>query len=138
MKVLIDTNIVLDVLFRREPHYEQSFTFLQLCGQSVSGCVLASQTTDIFYFLRRDGLSVRAAKASMQELADNLKVLDIKSADVQSALACDMPDYEDALLAYCGKRHRMAYIVTRNERDFGQSPVPALSPAAFLEQFFAA
>jgi hypothetical protein len=47
-----------------------------------------------------------------------------------------MADYEDALLAYQAKRQKIAYVVTRNEKDFGASPVPALSPQKFLEQFF--
>jgi len=53
---------------------------------------------------------------------------------VQAALASDMPDYEDALLACCANRQRAACIVTRNEKHFALSPVRAISPKAFLEQ----
>jgi len=134
MKVLIDTNVILDVLTRREPHFEQSAAFLRLCGTRLTGCIAASQTTDIFYVLRREGMEARAAKALVKKLTDNVKVVDTNAADVQAALASDMPDYEDALLAYCAKRQRAACIVTRNEKDFKASPVSALSPQAFLEQ----
>ena len=54
-------------------------------------------------------------------------------ADVQNALASDMPDFEDGLLACCAKRQNAKYIITRNEKDFEHSPVPALSPQIFLE-----
>jgi len=137
MKVLVDTNVILDVLTRREPHFEHSAAFLRLCGSRLTGCVAASQTTDIFYVLRREGLEAQAAKALIKKLTDNTKVVDINAADVQAALASDMPDYEDALLACCAKRQRASYIITRNEKDFKQSPVPALSPQAFLEQLYA-
>jgi predicted nucleic acid-binding protein len=134
MKVLIDTNVILDVLTRREPHFEQSAALLRLCGSRMTGCVVASQTTDIFYLLRRGGMDAQAAKALVKKLTDNMKVVDSNAADVQAALASDMPDYEDALLACCAKRQRATCIVTRNEKDFKQSPVRAISPQAFLEQ----
>jgi len=134
MKVLIDTNVILDVLTRREPHFEQSAAFLRLCGTRLTGCIAASQTTDIFYVLRREGIDAQAAKALVKKLTDNVKVVDTNAADVQAALASDMPDYEDALLACCAKRQRAACIVTRNEKDFKQSPVRVIAPQAFLEQ----
>jgi len=136
MKVLIDTNVILDVLTRREPHFEQSAAFLRLCGSRLTGCIAASQTTDIFYLLRREGMDTQAAKALVKKLTDNVKVGEINAADVQAALASDMPDYEDALLACCAKRQRASYIITRNEKDFKPSPVPALSPQTFLEKVY--
>jgi predicted nucleic acid-binding protein len=100
MRALIDTNVILDVLTAREPHYEYSAAFLKL----------------------------------FSKLADNVKIVDVTAADVKNALTSDMPDYEDALLAFCGKRQKADYIITRNEKDFRQSPVPVLSPQAFLER----
>ena len=133
MKALIDTNVIIDVLTRREPHYGHSAALLRLCGGRLTGCIAASQTTDIFYLLRREGMNAQTAKALLQKLTDNIKVVDISAADVRAALAGDMQDYEDALLACCAKRQRAAYIITRNEKDFKNSPVPALSPQTFLE-----
>jgi len=136
MKVLIDTNVILDVLTKRAPHLEHSAAFLRLCGTRLTGCLAASQATDIFYLLRREGLDAQAAKSLVKKLTDNVKVVDINAVDVQSALASNMLDYEDALLACCAKRQRAGYIITRNEKDFNLSPVQALSPQAFLEQFY--
>ena len=136
MKVLIDTNIILDVLTKRDPHYKFSSSFLKLCGTRVTGCIAASQITDIFYILRRDGKNAVSAKNIVKKLTDNIKQVDVTAADVQNALASNMPDYEDALLAYCAKRQKADYVITRNEIDFKLSPVPALSPQQFLKQFF--
>ncbi|MCL2545340.1 MAG: PIN domain-containing protein [Clostridia bacterium] len=135
MKVLIDTNVILDVLTRREPHFAFSAALLKLCGMQVAGCIAASQTTDIFYLLRRSGKDAQSSKAVIKRLAGNLKVLDITATDVQNALSTEMPDYEDALLACRARRHKAEYIITRNERDFQLSQVPALSPKIFLERF---
>ena len=134
MKVLIDTNVILDVLTTREPHFESSAAFLKLCGTKVTGCIAASQTTDIFYILRREGKDSVSARNIVKKLTDNIKVLDITAADVQNALASDMLDYEDALLTCCAKRQKADYIITRNEKHFRQSPVQALPPIKFIEQ----
>ena len=136
MKALVDTNVILDVLNRREPHFETSAAFLKLCGIQITGLIAVSQTTDIFYLLRREGKSAEESKAVIQKLTDNIKVIGVTAADMKNALASDMTDYEDALLAFVCKRQKADYIVTRNEKDFNKSPVPALSPQAFMEQFF--
>ena len=91
MKVLIDTNVILDVLTRREPHFEHSAAFLRQCGARLTGCIAASQTTDIFYVLRREGVEAQAARDLLKKLTDNVKVVDTNAADVQAALAGDMP-----------------------------------------------
>ena len=136
MRVLIDTNVILDILTKREPHYEHSAALLRLCGARINGFMTANQTTDIFYMLCREGLKEADAKAVLHKLTDNLKVIDVTVADVMNALVSEISDYEDTLLAFCSKRKKIDYIITRNERDFRQSPVPALSPQAFLESLY--
>lgn len=136
MKILIDTNVILDVLTGREPYCESSAAVLKLCGTQITGLISATQTTDLFYLLRREGKGAAWAKTVIQQLIDHLKVIDATESDVKNALASNMTDYEDALLAFGGKRHRADYLVTRNGKDFMNSPVSALSPQAFLELFF--
>ncbi|MDR1669331.1 MAG: PIN domain-containing protein [Oscillospiraceae bacterium] len=138
MRVLIDTNVILDVLTKREPHFALSASFLRMCGLKVTGYITASQTTDIFYMLRKHEKDACTIKWVLKRLTDNITVLDANNDDVQNALASEMTDYEDALLAFCAKRQKIGYIITRNEADFKMSPVPALSPRQFLERFFPA
>jgi predicted nucleic acid-binding protein len=135
MKVLIDTNVILDVFMKREPHVEFSVSFLNLCGKKIPGCITASQTTDIFYMLCRLGKDTKSAGAIIKKLTSNLKLLDVTAADVQNALVSEMADYEDSLLVCCAKRQKMEYIITRNEKDFNQTTIHVLSPQKFLEQF---
>ena len=134
MKVLIDTNVIIDVLIKRNPHFESSAAFLKLCGNQITGLLAASQTTDIFYLLRRKGKGAAEAKAVLQKLKSNIEIADVTSADVENALESDMPDYEDALLAFIGQRNKAEWIVSRNEKDYAKSPIPALSPQAFIEK----
>ena len=137
MKALIDTNVILDALLARDPWAATAQELLRAAAMDkFKSGIIASQTTDIFYVLCRQGAGEAAAKNILKKLTDSVKVSDVTPADVQSALASDMLDYEDGLLAYAGKRHKAEYIITRNEKDFGQSPVPAISPEVFLEKLY--
>jgi predicted nucleic acid-binding protein len=135
MQVLIDTNILIDVFAKREPHFEASASVLRRCGAKLTGCLLASQTTDVFYILRRETKDAALATEIVKTLSDNLTVLDVNAADVKAALESEMLDYEDALLACRAKRAKADYIITRNVKDFQLSPVQAIRPTEFLGKF---
>ena len=53
--------------------------------------------------------------------------------DIVNAVESDMSDYEDAVIAATAKRNRIDFIITRNTKDFKESPVPALTPSQFIE-----
>lgn len=133
MKILIDTNIILDVLLSRAEHLNTSMTILQLADSAFTGFITVYQTRDIFYILRRNGQSASEAKESVRLISTKLSLLNADSVDVINSLNSDMTDYEDALLAYCAMRQGIDYIVTRNTKDFEQSPIKALSPGEFIK-----
>jgi len=137
MKALIDTNVIMDVIMVREPHYRASSDILELCGKRIKGIMTVNQTSDICYLLRREKQSIATVKTVLRKLFANLKLIDATVGDAKNALSSGMSDYEDALLAYAAKRQKADYIVTRNEKDFAGSPVEAVSPAAFLEKLYA-
>ncbi|GEM_PF-1927829 len=60
-----------------------------------------------------------------------LKSSRLKKADWLRARALTMPDFEDAAVAVTADNAGAAFIITRNEADFAQSPVPAINPAVF-------
>ena len=137
MKALIDTNVIINALMSREPWATTSQKLLRLIAmEKLNGYIAVSQTTDIFYLLCRQGVDKAAAKNIIKKLINSVKVVDITPTDVQNALASDINDYEDALLAYCGKRHKAGCIITRNKKDFEKSPILVLAPDEFIEKYF--
>ncbi|MCL2655286.1 MAG: PIN domain-containing protein [Coriobacteriia bacterium] len=130
---MIDTNVIMDVLAKREPHFQASYDFLRLCDRQISGCLTVSQTTDLFYLLTHEGKSSANAKALIREVTHHIKMLEVSPIDVEAALASEMQDFEDALLACVAYRKHLDFVITRNEKDFQKSPVPAISPAHYLK-----
>ena len=134
MKVMIDTNVVLDVLLKREPFFQASYDVMkQSALEQIEGYVSATAATDIFYLLRRALKDSRAAKDSLEKLLQLISFADTLGEDVHAAIASNMTDFEDALVSAIAERCRMDYIVTRNTQDYRESPIKALSPEEFLK-----
>lgn len=134
MKVLVDTNVIIDALTGREPFNDAAEQiFLLAANQSADMYITASSATDIYYLVRRYLHSTEQAKCVMSKLYELFYILDVTSSDCIDALSEDMEDYEDAVVSCCAYRNQMRYIVTRNIKDYLQSNVPAILPDAFIK-----
>jgi len=134
MKLLIDTNVILDALMDRKPWVRSAEAVLLACAdEKAKGCITASTFTDIYYMLRRHLRDREQTKQALLKLLSVVEVLNVSGMDCEKAFDLPMIDYEDALLSYCAKRHRMDCIITRNPKHFAGSPVAAVSPEEFLK-----
>lgn len=135
MKILIDTNVLVDYLADRSPFADHSEQVLALCESGeVTGLVTANAITDIYYVVRKVAGREKTLEA-LRTLCSILDIAGVGKTDILNAMELDMPDYEDALAAQCAKRVKADCIVTRDLSDYANSPVPAKDPAAFLKQF---
>ena len=94
----------------------------------------ASAVTDVFYIINRSINDADKAKEKIITLTTLLSICDSTAADIQIALALNIKDFEDSVIAAIAKREKADYIVTRNEVDFTGSLVPAISPAQVISQ----
>ena len=136
MRLMIDTNIVLDVLLRRESLYDTSKAVLSLCEErKVQGFVSASAVTDIFYLTRKALGSLDDTYRIISSLLNIVKVLTVTNGDVIHAFQQKAKDFEDCLLATCAKSNQCDCIVTRNKKDFITFGVTLYSPEELLMLF---
>jgi predicted nucleic acid-binding protein len=136
MKILIDTNVIIDVLAKREPFQAMSAQILRLSETGkVMAFISANSVTDIVYILRKYIVDKSVLTLTIQNLLSIVDVADILKTDIFRAFELNFTDYEDALQARCAKRLKANFIVTRNPADFVNSSVPALTPEAFLKEF---
>jgi predicted nucleic acid-binding protein len=135
MKVLLDTNVLLDIVERREPFFSNSFeVFMKSARREIDAVIGASSVTDIYYVTRRN---CKDAGQALSYIIDMLKVVtpvDTKAADIQEAIRLNFTDFEDAVIAATAARENADYLITRNAGDFTKSPVLAISPADFLRK----
>ena len=133
MRLMIDTNIFLDVLAEREPFFKDSKAVLDLCeNKRVQGFLSASSATDIFYLILRQLHSVDLAYKALGSVLDIAKVLTVTNEDVLNAYLQRASDFEDCLLATCAKANQCDAIVTRNKKDFLSFGITLFSPEELL------
>ena len=135
MRILIDTNVILDILQKREPFFADSYRALRKAIEDDAECLLcASAATDIFYVLRKALGSAQKAKEQIERLAQLVSFADVQGMDIHAALMRAMPDFEDAVVDVVAERNGANCILTRNIKDFAGSVVPAILPADFLSR----
>ena len=126
MRVLVETDVILDILQKREPFFTD---------ENDAECLIsASAATDIFYALRKSLGSAQQAKEHIDQLAQVVSFADVQGMDIHTALMRAMPDFEDAVVDAVAERSGASYILTRNIKDFTGSVVPAILPADFLNK----
>ena len=132
MRVLLDTNIVVDILSKREG-YEESLQILKYCEiGKLNGFVSVITVTDVHYILRKH-ISPDDMREALQTLLLIVDIADVMKSDVSAAFTSNMKDFEDALQSACAKRIKADYIVTRNMKHFEESDVKALLPVQAIK-----
>ena len=134
MKALIDGNILLDVLQRREPHFNASSKIWKLCEtDQVEGFVSALTFADLVYVMRKE-LTPDSIYEVLKKLALIFHFTELNVHDMTEAAELKWNDYEDAIQSATAKRLHADCIITRNIRDYLHSTVPAFTPSEFLQR----
>ncbi len=134
MNVLIDTNIILDTIEARQGFFENSSRVVSLANE-YNGFIAASNVTDIYYIEHKRNHSKKKTIEIIKDLLEVFNVLDTTNADCRNALRSSIQDFEDAVLVESAIRENIDVIVTRNKKDFKNSPIKIYTPAEFLKIF---
>ena len=132
MRLLLDINILLDVAFWR-PGEPASSRVIASCGREHEAWLAWHSLATLNYLIEREH-SAPIARDFLRSLLGWADVAVAQHADALQALDWPMPDYEDALQAAAAAACGAQVILTRNVRDFKGSPVPAMTPEAFIKQ----
>ena len=123
MRLLIDGNVILDVLQKRGPHFEDSAMVWKLC-----------ETERAQGYVMRKELDPEQIEDVLKRLALIFRFTELAVSDMTNAAGMKWDDFEDALQAVTAERVHADYLITRNIRDFQKSKVTALSPTEFLSR----
>lgn len=132
-KVFLDTNVVIDLLDKRDPFYNAAVSIFTLAYEKKLTLYVSPMTyATASYLLRKHG------QEQMKLLLNNFRQLSrVTLADekvVDDALSSAFTDYEDALQYYSALSKKVDVIITRNVRDFKHARIPVLTPDEFLMQ----
>lgn len=128
MKVLFDTNIILDVLLNRHPFVELSASLVSLVeSKKIDGYLCATTITTIDYLVAKSSGKGRA-RVSIQKLLSIFSIAEVNKEVLFLSTESKFTDFEDAVQHYAGKLVQVDSIVTRNRNDFKLSEYPVYSP----------
>lgn len=132
MRILVDTNVLLDYILLREPFTQSAQRIIKLCQEEIlSGAIAAQSIPDMFYILRKN-IPVEERRRILSCLCDIFHVENIDKNKLQQALLNqDFQDFEDCLQMECAASFRADYIITRNIDDYVASKIPCITPKDF-------
>ena len=134
LRILVDANVILDVLYNRKPFADTGAQVLEYCRQHRDNAFMAAhQVTTIYYLYARDQ-NAEFARVALLDLSSLLRVAAVDQATIDGALSLPYRDFEDAVTMMAAVGVGADCIITRNARDFTYGPLPALSPAELLQQ----
>jgi predicted nucleic acid-binding protein len=135
MNVLIDTNVILDILLKREPHYKTAAKINVLAEKGyIRSHISASAVTDIFYIARKELKDANKALNLLRNILKTTRIASVTESCIYEALDLKWNDFEDCVQYVTGKNISADYIITRNPHDFADSKIKVVSPDTFLNQ----
>lgn len=136
MKVLIDTNVILDVLCNRKMFVEDSLKIFKLSEtKQIDGYISALSIANIIYKMRKE-VSNMNIKKIIDMLSHIFNIIELNEQDLMEACNLQFNDYEDGI--HCNQASKILadYIITRNIKDYKNSVIKPISPSELTRQFF--
>jgi len=132
MKILIDTNVILDFLLERAPFYEDSVKLMRIIDKGdIQAYITANSITDIIYIARKK-YTLDEIRRAILCLLEIVNIIGIDRDDIMLAFELGFDDFEDALQSACSVKAELDNIITRNKKDFLNSKIPAINLIDFL------
>lgn len=132
MRVLVDTNVILDLFLEREPFVNDAEAlFKAIETQQLGGFVTATTLTDIFYIVRKQR-NREIAKQAIFRILTAMQVCTVDRSILEAAISSQMPDFEDAIQLACAMSENLDAIVTRDVQDFTRTNLPILSAGTLI------
>ena len=133
MRVLLDTDVVIDFLMAREPFAQRAREIFELNAQRRIHCYIASITPLNVFFVARKSLNLEGRLRLIRQLLAQVIVCPINHETLIRAFDFGFSDYEDAVQHACAEADSVDAIITRNVDDYKKATVPIFTPADFLQ-----
>lgn len=134
MVILVDINIILDVLMKREPYADEARKIMEKCAdREIIGYLAAHSIPNLFYILRKT-YSQKERRRFIRNLCDIFHISDLNVEKIISAVENEeFLDFEDCLQEECAVEAMADYIVTRNPSDYKKSRIKVIEPSDFVK-----
>ena len=118
MRILLDTNVMIDILTNRQPFCINSIACYKKALMKGDKIFISTvSVTDVMYITKNKFSDKAKQMQAVLNFINTLKIAKVSAKDLRSAFSSGMTDFEDAVQAYCAKRNNIKYIITRNIKE---------------------
>ncbi|RED92838.1 PIN domain-containing protein [Marinoscillum furvescens] len=133
IKVLLDTNIVLDIALRRIPHYFDSESMFRLISEGVIEAYISATTVTDLYYISAKQVGGKMAREFISSLIEIVHVAGVDEHVIREALNSNFKDFEDGVQHFTAEKSNCEVIISRNIDDFKGGVLPVRTPKEFIE-----
>ncbi len=134
-KVLLDTNIILDIALERDGFVKKSIELLLLLNkQEHIPVVTATTVTDIYYISKKQ-VGHDTTISFLINLFEHIKIAGVETTIVINALKSRIKDFEDAIQIEAAKHNDINTLITRNKKDFINSDLEVFTPEEYIDKW---
>ena len=132
--VLVDANVILDFLLKREPGFEGAMRFIEACSNGSFDAYMALHSVSIISYVLRK-LPAEIQKRYLRTICGIFSIASIGTEEVREAIEMDrvFSDPEDRIQYKCAQSVQAEYIITRNIKDFANSEIAIRTPEEICE-----
>ncbi|MEN8179576.1 MAG: PIN domain-containing protein [Pseudomonadota bacterium] len=128
MRVLFDTNIILDVLLNRKQFVELSAKLVGMVeSNNIEGYLCSTTITTLDYLISK-AINRKQAKVEIQKLLTIFRIAEVNSKVLELSVNSGFGDFEDAVQYYSGECCDLSGLVTRNTKDYKNTNIPIYTP----------
>lgn len=132
-KVFIDSDVILDLLSARQPHYDYAAELFSLADEdSIKLFVSSLSFSNVNYILSKQ-YNADQAKKKLLKFKTLVTVLAVNDKNIELALASNFKDFEDAIQYYTAIENDLSILLTRNLKDFKKAEIIMLTPEQYLK-----
>lgn len=132
MKLLIDTNVILDMVFQRDGCEDSMKLFRKIRNNGDAACITASSVTDLFYIIRKTLHDTEQTYTVMENIFKLVTILSVTNRDIRDAFGQKWKDFEDCVQYMVGKNSGVDYIITVNRKDYEHVFLPVRTLAEWV------
>lgn len=132
-KVFIDTDVVLDLFIRREPHHEEALRLFTCLKKSETGTYTSPLVVANTYYILAKLKDKRYAIDRIKKLRKLIKIAPVDQTTIDAALESPYRDFEDSIQFQCARMNGIQLLITRNTKDYPRSDIKVANPGQYLQ-----
>ncbi len=134
-RILVDTNIVIDLLAQRKEFYDETSELFSLSDRKEINLTISSLTFANTNYILSKQKSPKQAREILRKFKVLVEILNLNDKIIELALSDELfPDFEDGLQYYSAIENNIDMILTRNKKDFKNSKIPVLTAREYLSK----